>query len=244
MSDKGIILLIFGLYLLLMVGIGFIFYRKSMSSSTYMLGGRSLNPWVTAFSAQASDMSGWLLTGLPGLCCLGIAAGSVAGIKESIFTAIGLFIGTAANWIFVAKRLRVYTEVASNSITVPSFFANRFDDKKGILQAISGVVILFFFTFYAASMFSAGAKMFETIFGLDYHLALLIGASIIVLYTLLGGFLAVSWTDLIQGLIMFFALIIVPIFVMRGFSDADFSAMGEIGNAISNLLPQQGEAFT
>ncbi len=244
MKDNHIILLIFGLYLLLMIGIGFIFYRRKMTSSTYMLGGRSLNPWVTAFSAQASDMSGWLLTGLPGLCCMGIAVNSVAGIKEAIFTAIGLLLGTAANWIFVAKRLRVYTEVASNSITVPSYFENRFDDKKGILQAISGMVILFFFTFYAASMFAAGAKMFNAVFGLDYHYALLIGAAIIVIYTLLGGFLAVSWTDLVQGLIMFFALIIVPVLVLKGFTDDQFNALGQIGGALGNLMPVEGEEFS
>lgn len=241
MEDKQIILLIFGLYLLLMIGIGFTFYRRKMSSATYMIGGRSLNPWVTAFSAQASDMSGWLLTGLPGLCCIGIAVSSVAGIKEAVFTAIGLLIGTAANWIFVAKRLRVYTEVASNSITVPSFFENRFDDKKGVLQAVSGIVILFFFTFYAASMFAAGAKMFNVIFGLDYHYALLIGASIIVIYTLLGGFLAVSWTDLIQGIIMFFALIIVPTVVIIGFSPEQFASLGQIGADLGNLLPVEGD---
>lgn len=243
-KNQAIILGVFGVYLLLMIGIGFIFYRKKMSTSEYMLGGRNLNPWVTAFSAQASDMSGWLLTGLPGLCCMGIAISSVSGIKEAIFTAIGLLIGTAINWLFIAKRLRVYTEVASNSITVPSYFENRFDDKKGILQSISGLVILFFFTIYAASMFSAGAKLFETIFGLNYHYALLLGAFVIVAYTLLGGFLAVSWTDLIQGLIMFFALIIVPALVIKGFTVEEFNALGAIGDALGNLLPKGGESFT
>lgn len=244
-KDQIIIMSVFAVYLLLMVGIGFVFYRKKMSTSEYMLGGRNLNPWVTAMSAQASDMSGWLLTGVPGMCCVGIAAASVSGIKDAVFLAIGLLIGTMCNWIFVAKRLRVYTEVASNSITVPSFFENRYDDKKGVLQTIAGVVILFFFTIYAASMFSAGAKLFDTIFGLDYHYALLLGAGIIVIYTLLGGFLAVSWTDLIQGLIMFFALILVPALVIKDFTSEQFSALAAIGEALGDFMPVAGDdSFT
>ena len=199
------ILIIFILYLGLMLGIGFWFNRKKLNLNQYLLGDRQLNPWVTAMSAQASDMSGWLLTGLPGLAYAGSLAymgfsGSLStpyGIQEAFWTAVGLGIGTVLNWLLVARRLRVYTEISNNSLTIPSYLQNRFRDKKGVICVVTGVVIVFFFTIYTSSMFAAGAKLFSNIFELDYTVALLIGAVVIVGYTFLGGFLAVSWTDLI-----------------------------------------------
>ena len=191
------ILIIFILYLALMLGIGFWFNRKKLNLNQYLLGDRKLNPWVTAMSAQASDMSGWLLTGLPGLAYAGSLfylgiSGANYGIQEAFWTAVGLGIGTVLNWLLVARRLRVYTEVSNNSLTIPSYLQNRFKDKKGIICIVTGIVIVFFFTVYTSSMFSAGAKLFSNIFELDYTLALIIGAVVIVGYTFLGGFLAVS----------------------------------------------------
>ena len=194
MSSKEIsILIVFILYMISMIVVGAIFTRKKMSLSDYILGGRKLNPWVSAMSTQASDMSGWLLTGIPGM-----AFATVNGAKEAIWTALGLMIGTFLNWLFVAKRLRVYSQVAGNSLTIPSYLGNRFKDRRGILSAVAAVVIFVFFTVYTASMFSAGAKLFSNIFPLDYRTALVIGAVVIIVYTFLGGFLAVSWTDHFQ----------------------------------------------
>ncbi len=206
--ENIIILVVFAIYMAFMIIVGFFFSTKSNSNKEYVLGGRQLNPWVTALSAQASDMSGWLLTGVPGM-----AFAAVLDAKSALYVIIGLFIGTWVNWLLVAKRLRVYTEVAGDSLTIPEYFVKRFDDQKGIIGFIAGVIILFFFTIYTASMFSAGAKLFQVVFGLDYKIGLVIGVVIVVSYTFLGGFKAVSWTDLFQGLIMFFALIIVPVIV-------------------------------
>lgn len=222
------IAIIFVLYLLLMVGIGFKFYSNTSNLSDYILGGRKLNSWVTAMSAQASDMSGWLLIGLPG-----IAYVVYAGTQEAIWTAIGLMIGTYLNWLFVAKRLRKYTEISNNSLTLPDFFENRFKDKKHILRSISAVFIIFFFLIYTASQFAAGGKLFATVFGLDYTVGLVIGALIILSYTALGGFTAVCWTDTIQGSIMFFALILVPIMAV-----AEMGGMGEVATRLAQLTPE------
>ncbi len=212
-----------------MVAIGFIFYNKTKNISDYTLGGRKLNSWVTAMSAQASDMSGWLLIGLPGL-----AYGIWAGTSEAIWTAVGLAIGTYLNWLFVAKRLRKYTETSSNSITIPDFFENRFRDTKHILRVVSSVFIVIFFLIYTAAQFSAGAKLFSTVFGLDYTIGLIIGALIILSYTALGGFSAVCWTDTIQGTIMFFALIIVPVIAI-----ADMGGSGEVAARLAQLTPEK-----
>ena len=262
MSGKVIIMLIFFVYVLGMVGIGFFFMGKNNSISDYILGGRSLNPWVAAMSAQASDMSGWLLTGLPGLAFI-----SVAGTKEAVWTAIGLGVGTYLNWLFVAKRLRAYSEAADDALTIPQYFQNRFNDKKGYLKVICALFILFFFLIYTASMFVAGAKLFSNIFGIQYMTALILGGVIIVAYTVMGGFLAVSWTDFIQGVLMFAALVIVPLmlmfgnyadpalameYVVKGFTDlgtsADFSGI-VIASAIAWGLgyfgqPQKGLSET
>ncbi|GGB98518.1 sodium:proline symporter [Marinobacterium zhoushanense] len=205
----------FAVYLVLMLAIGYYAYLRTASSSDYFLGGRSLGPWPAALSAGASDMSGWLLLGLPGY-----AYGS--GL-ESLWLAGGLLLGTWGNWLITAKRLRTYSIVANDSLTLPEFFANRFRDNSRALQVISAFFILLFFLFYTSSGLVAGGKLFETVFGLDYSTAVIVGTICVVSYTLFGGFLAVSWTDLVQGLLMAAALLIVPIMVMQ--VDGGWSAM-------------------
>ncbi|EAH9987567.1 sodium/proline symporter PutP [Campylobacter upsaliensis] len=209
-------------YSALMLFIGFYFYRKNKSTEDYFLGGRSLGPVVSALSAGASDMSGWLLMGLPG-------ALYVSGFVES-YIAIGLSIGAFLNWVFVAKRLRIYTSVIANSITIPDYFETRFDDDKHILRIVCAIVILVFFTFYVSSGLVGGAKLFESTFGIDYTHALTTGTIIIVLYTFLGGYKAVCWTDMIQGLLMMSALIIVPLVMLSnlGGYEAAISIVQEI----------------
>ncbi|OEH93388.1 sodium/proline symporter PutP [Bacillus solimangrovi] len=197
----------FIVYLIGMLLIGVISYRLTSNLSDYVLGGRSLGPGVAALSAGASDMSSWLLLGLPG-------AMYAAGMNQ-IWIGVGLSIGAYLNWQFVAKRLRSYTEVANDSITVPDYFENRFRDKSKLLRVISALVILVFFTFYTSSGLVGGALLFQESFGMTYNQALLIGAVVIISYTFLGGFLAVSWTDFIQGILMFLALVIVPIVALN-----------------------------
>ena len=192
----------FGLYLIGMIFVGLAFSKKSSNLNEYLIGGRSIGSWVTAFSAQASDMSGWLLMGLPGAIYL-------AGFGE-VWTAIGLAIGTFLNWYFVAPRLRVYTGKCKD-LTLSSFFSNRFRDSSGFLRLFSAIVVLYFFTVYAASGMVASGKLFNTMYNIDYKLAVLIGACVILFYTMMGGYLAVCWTDLFQGALMFLALVIVPI---------------------------------
>ncbi len=201
-----IIGIIFALYLGLMVLIGFKYYNKTSNMSDYILGGRSLGSWVTAMSAQASDMSGWLLLGLPGTAYV-----LYAGTSEAIWTAIGLWLGTYLNWLFVAKRLRKYTQVAGDALTLPDFFEKRFRDDKHIIRSISALFIVIFFLVYTSSQFAAGGKLFATIFDMPYVWGMIIGAVIILAYTALGGFMAVCWTDTIQGAIMFVALAVVPV---------------------------------
>jgi len=197
------ILITFVGYLALMMGIGLWAYKATDSVDDYILGGRGMGPGVTALSVGASDMSGWLLLGLPGAVYLG-------GLGEA-WIGFGLVFGAWLNWLFVAKRLRVYTEFTDNALTLPDFFEKRFEDKNGILKLVSAVTILVFFTFYASSGMVGGAILFEKVFGLDYTLALIIGSAIIVAYTFVGGFFAVSWTDFFQGCLMLVALLIVPI---------------------------------
>ncbi|MDX8398243.1 MAG: sodium/proline symporter PutP [Mariprofundaceae bacterium] len=196
----------FSLYLLVMVGIGIYFYFKTDNLSDYVLGGRGLGPGVTALSAGASDMSGWLLLGLPGLMYSDGIVGS--------WIAVGLIIGAFLNWHYVAKALRIYTQRLSDSITIPDYFSNRFEDKGNILRVVTAIVILIFYTLYTSSGLVGGAKLFEAAFDLDYATALLIGSFVIVSYTFLGGYNAVSWTDFIQGILMMLALIITPIVVI------------------------------
>src|SRR5690625_956458 len=191
------------LYLLVMLLIGWYGYKKTTDLDDYMLGGRNLGALVTALSAGAADMSGWLIMGLPGeIYEVGLSA---------LWIAIGLTIGAYLNWVFVAPRLRVYTQVSNNSITIPSFFDNRLRDDSGILRIISGIVILVFFTFYVSSGIVAGGKFFQSSFETSYHTGVIIVAAVVIIYTLFGGFLAVSYTDAVQGGIMFFALLLVPI---------------------------------
>lgn len=197
------VIIAFALYLGLMMYIGVYYYRKSKNLSDYILGGRQLGPWITSMSAEASDMSGWMLMGLPGFAySTGISA---------IWIAIGLAAGTWLNWVFVSKRLRNHTEVANNSLTIPDYLKNRFRDQSRILPIVSAIFIVIFFLIYTSSGFVAGGKLFTTIFGLDYVTSLLITAGVVIFYTFLGGFLAVSWTDFIQGMMMFFAILLVPV---------------------------------
>ena len=222
------IIIMFIAYAILMLYIGFYFYRQNKNTEDYFLGGRSLGPVISALSAGASDMSGWLLMGLPG-------ALYVSGFIDS-YIAIGLTIGASLNWLFVAKRLRIYTSVIANSLTIPDYFETRFDDDKHILRIVCAVVILIFFTFYVSSGLVGGAKLFESTFGIAYEYALSAGTLIIVAYTFLGGYKAVCWTDMIQGLLMMSALVIVPIVMLYhlgGFNEA-FNIIREIKpNALS-----------
>lgn len=201
-SSNVFLILAFVVYLIFMICIGMYFYGKSRTTTEYFLGGRKLGSWVTSMSAQASDMSGWLLMGLPGAAYLsGISAGWIA---------IGLGVGTYLNWLFVAKRLRQYTKVAGDSITLPQFFKNRFHDKSGVLSVVSALFILVFFLFYTASGFVSAAKLFSSVFSIPYLVALAIGAIVVVSYTFAGGFFAVCWTDFFQGMLMFICIIAVP----------------------------------
>ncbi|WP_409296964.1 sodium/proline symporter PutP [Peribacillus sp. SCS-26] len=203
--DYGVIISIV-IYMAGMLLIGYYAYRRTANLTDYMLGGRDLGPAVTALSAGASDMSGWLLMGLPG-------AMYVSGISSG-WIVVGLTAGAYLNWLFVAPRLRTYTEVANDSITIPDFLENRFKDGARILRVVSALVILVFFTFYSSSGMVAGGELFKTAFNMDYNIGLWLTAAVVVCYTLFGGFLAVSWTDFVQGTIMFIALIIVPVVVL------------------------------
>lgn len=185
------------------MAIGVYYYRRTRNMSDYFLGNRKLGAWVTSMSAEASDMSGWMLMGVPGFAYL---AGLNAG-----WIAVGIALGTWANWQFIAARLRKYTELANNSLTLPEFFENRFEDRSGLLRIVPAVFILIFFIIYTSSGFVSAGRLFETVFGIPYHYAIFIGAGSVVFYTLVGGFLAVSRTDFIQGIMMFFAILVVPI---------------------------------
>lgn len=212
-------------YFILMIAIGLYAYSKQKNDSEgYMLGGRQLSPSVTALSAGASDMSGWLLMGLPGYM---YASGIV-----SFWICFGLTLGALANYLIVAPRLRVYTEVADNSITLPDYFANRFQDNSHLLRVISAIVVIIFFTVYTAASLTAGGKLFQSSLNLSYDLGLWVTAGIVVLYTLIGGFLAVSMTDFVQGCIMFIALLIVPIVAFT-----DVGSISEGVNIARNLNP-------
>lgn len=202
-SSTIIILITIVAYLAMMVIIGVVFSRKNSNVGDFYLGGRKLGPIVTAMSAEASDMSSWLLMGLPGVAFL-------TGGAEAGWTAIGLAVGTYINWLIVAKRLRIYTQ-RCNAITIPDFFANRYRDKKA-LMGITALIILIFFVPYTASGFSACGKLFSSLFGWEYHTAMIVSAIIVILYTCTGGFLAASFTDLIQSIIMTAALISIVVF--------------------------------
>ena len=189
------------LYLLMVLCIGIFYMKKNKSADDFYLGGRTLGPFVTAMSAEASDMSSWLLMGLPGVAYL-------CGLPEASWTAIGLAVGTYVNWLIVAKRIRRYSQKIG-SITVPDFFSLRYKDKNNILNFIAAVVIIVFFIPYTASGFAACGKLFSSLFGLEYMTAMIISAVVIVGYTTLGGFLAASTTDFIQSIVMTIAIIVV-----------------------------------
>ena len=226
-TTNVIILVAFAVYMLIMIAIGFVYSKRTKNNEDYFLGGRNLGGWTAALSAQASDMSGWLLMGLPGSVYL-------AGTGE-IWIAIGLLLGTILNWYLVSSRLRKYTIVAGNSLTIPSFFQNRYRDSKGVIKIVSAIIIAIFFAVYTASAFSSGAKPFATLFGnstggeMDktaYLIGLIIASVVILVYTFMGGFKAVCTTDLIQGLLMLVAILAVPIVAYtaltwdQGFSQA------------------------
>ncbi len=194
-------LVTFGIYLIFLMGVGVYFYKRTQSSEDYIIGGRGLGSWVTALSAQASDMSGWLLMGLPGAVYL-------SGMSQ-IWIIVGLALGTYLNWKFVAAKLRVQTE-ETDTMTLPNFLSRKLGDNKGYIRIFSAVVILFFFTIYSASGLVAAGKLFESILGIDYRTAVIIGGFTIIFYTFMGGYLACCWTDFFQGGLMFFAIIVVP----------------------------------
>jgi sodium/proline symporter len=214
----------FGLYLLVILLIGAYFSRRANTSSAdYFIGGRGLGPWVAAMSAEASDMSGWLLMGLPGVAYW-------CGLSDAVWTAIGLAIGTYLNWLLVSKRLRRYSERAGDAITIPDFFSNRFKEKTPLLLLLSSLIILIFFSVYVGSTFVTGGKLFNSLFNADYHLMLLITVFFVLAYTLMGGFWAESFSDLIQAVIMIIALLAVLIFgvISAGGLGAIFNNIGQI----------------
>ncbi len=227
MSSMVWVVIAFVAYLAMMIVIGAIYSKKNTSSEDFFLGGRQLGGFVAALSAQASDMSGWLLMGLPGAIYL-------VGVGGDGWVALGLFIGTVLNWVLISSRLRRYTIRANNSVTLPSYFENRFHDKKRVLMTVSSITIVIFFLVYCASALAAGGQLFQSIFGVDYKIALTIGAIVILVYTFLGGFFAVCVTDFIQGMLMLVALLAVPIIalLLMGQNDVTITA-----GLAANTLP-------
>lgn len=232
--------IVFALYLLLMLGMGFYFSKSSNNLNSYYLGNRSMNKWVVAMSAQASDMSGWLLMGLPGAIYL-------SGLSEA-WIGVGLAIGTYVNWKIVGRRLRKYTYFCNDSITLPDFFANRFRDKRGIIRVISALFILAFFMFYTTSGFVSCGKLFSTIFGWSYTVSLIVGMVVVVGYTFMGGFFAVCWTDFVQGIMMLVAVLMVPTMICAlndGFAPT-IDAMNNVNPYLTNIFTNAstGKAIT
>ena len=228
--DLAFKLVALAVYFGAMIGIGLYAFRKTKGGEDYMLGGRQLHPFVAALSAGASDMSGWLLMGLPGALYM-------SGMVEA-WIAIGLTIGAGLNWIFVAPRLRQYTQIAGNSITVPSFFGNRLHDRTNILRIAAGLIILVFFTFYVSSGMVAGGVFFQSMFGGPYLVGMLLVGGVTIVYTLFGGFLGASYTDVVQGLIMLVSLLVVPItamFVVGG-PAAMFDSVREVDPSFGSLV--------
>lgn len=218
MGDFNPMHITFGVYLVIVLLIGLAAYYSTKNFDDYILGGRSLGPFVTAMSAGASDMSGWLLMGLPGAVFL-------SGMSEA-WIAIGLVIGAYFNWLLVAGRLRVHTEHNNNALTLPDYFFHRFGAQGRAMKVISAAIILFFFTIYCAAGVVAGARLFESLFDITYAQAMWLGAGATIAYTFIGGFLAVSWTDTVQATLMIFALILTPIMVLiavGGFDDVALS---------------------
>ncbi|HBX54082.1 sodium/proline symporter PutP [Pseudomonas sp. UBA2684] len=235
MTANTPMLVTFVVYIAAMVLIGLFAYMRTKNLSDYILGGRSLGSFVTALSAGASDMSGWLLMGLPG-------AVYMSGLSEG-WIAIGLIVGAYLNWLFVAGRLRVQTEHNGNALTLPDYFTNRFEDTSRVLRIFSALVILVFFTIYCASGVVAGARLFESTFGMSYSTALWAGAAATIAYTFIGGFLAVSWTDTVQATLMIFALILTPVIVMIATGGADMSFAAIELNDATNFDMLKGATF-
>ena len=231
MSFDAPLLVTFVAYLILILSLGIKAYRRTHSLDDYILGGRKLGAVVTALSVGASDMSGWLLLGLPGAIYL-------SGLSE-IWIGIGLVLGAYCNWLFVSKRLRIYSQHANNSLTLPDYFENRFNDTTRVLRLVSAFVILLFFTFYTASGLVGGAILFENSFGLQYSTALISGGLIIVGYTFIGGFLAVAWTDAVQAVLMFFALLVAPTVVILNSGGTDV-----VWQQMQAVNPQSTELFS
>ncbi len=231
MNDTLQILIAMIIYMAIVIVIGLVYAKRANASSeNYFLGGRSLGPWVTAMSAEASDMSGWLLMGLPGVAYW-------CGLADAFWTAFGLAVGTYFNWLIVSKRLRRYSVRANNSITLPEFFSNRFREKKPLISSIAAIFILVFFAVYAASCFVTCGKLFSTLFGAPYVTMMIVGAIFVLVYTILGGFLAESASDFMQGIVMFCALVII---VVVGVQNA-----GGIGAVVENAqsIPGFAEFF-
>ncbi|GAB4222281.1 MAG: hypothetical protein Kow0076_3130 [Francisella sp.] len=205
MSQNSVLWITFVIYILIIFGIGIYSYFQTKKVSDYMLGGRSLSAPIAALGAGASDMGSWLLLALPG-------AFMIYGLNQ-IWLPLGLIIGAFINWGVIARRLRIYTEVANDSITIPAYFENRFHDNKGIIRLVTAIVFVIFFTLYIGAGFVSGGVLFSSMFGISYHQALLLTASIIFIYTCVGGFLAISWIDFFQGTLMLLALIVVPVVV-------------------------------
>ena len=218
-------------YVAIVLSIGVYAYLKTKNAKDYFLGGRELSPTVTAISAGASDMSGWGLLGLPGYAYL-------AGL-EAAWISLGLVIGVAANWGLMAKRLRLYSEQLDDAVTLPTYLQRRFADKTPWLKSISSLSILLFFLFYVGSGLIAGGKLFNEVFGFDYHIAVFVSVALILFYTLFGGFLAVSWTDVFQGLLMLLALVCVPVLVI-----SQAGGLDEFTAQISLKNPQLLNVFT
>lgn len=224
MGEKLQLLIAMAGYMLIVILIGIFFAKKSQANSeNYFLGGRSLGPWVAAMSAEASDMSGWLLMGLPGVAYW-------CGIADAAWTAIGLAVGTYINWLLVSKRLRSYSIVSGNSITVPDFLSNRFHEKKKVILTIAAGFIIIFFTIYAASCFVTCGKLFSGLFGYSYHSMMIVGAAFVLIYTILGGFLAESASDFMQAVVMIIAL--VGVFVCGTVKAGGINAVIENARAI------------
>lgn len=230
MSSQVFLFIALGIYFAAMVFLGWLAYRRTSDHEDYMLGGRDLPSWVAALSAGASDMSGWLIMGLPGAI---YATGLIEG-----WIAVGLFVGAYFNWRLVAPRLRAYTEVANNSITLPSYFENRVRDKTHLLRTVASIIILVFFTLYASSGMVAGGKFFESAFGGEYLVGMILVTAVTLSYTLFGGFLGASYTDVVQGLMLFAALILVPVvaIIKIGSFNETIDIVGTVGEANLSLF--------
>ncbi len=215
-GDRLQMLIAMSAYMILVILIGLYYAKRANeSSSNFFLGGRTIGPWFTALSAEASDMSGWLLMGLPGVAYF-------FGLSDAFWTAIGLALGTYINWLLVAKRLRNYSAIAGDSITIPDFLSNRFKEKKKVIMTIAALFILVFFTVYTSSCFVAVGKLFSALFGFSYQSMMILGAAFVIFYVIIGGFLAESASDFMQALVMIFALVTILILgtsVAGGFSN-------------------------